>query len=196
MVFHIPFNGREYLMFKCRRCGWCCDNQKQGALLLTLADIKRLTKHMGYSGMTSFLNAECVWAETKEPKEVFLITGQAFNVKYAGYYLKRFAVEDEITIQQPRRCRFLTDKRLCQIQEAKPTVCTKFPYIIAKDAANTYHAYYANVHWSDCQGYRAKKKVKLPWLIPWVKPLIDGAEEVYETMKNSLMQIIRVEATG
>ena len=193
MVFHIPFNGESYLMFKCRRCGRCCNNQKQGALMLTLGDIRRLTKHFGYLGITKFLKAECVWAEVTEPKEVRALGLPPCSVKYASYYLKRFQEENESSIEKPHRCRFLTNANLCEIQEAKPVVCRKFPYSIAKDKASTYHAIYVDVPWSQCKGYREKKKVKTQWLTGWIKPLIDGAEEVYETLENDLMQITSVE---
>ena len=197
MTFHLPFNGCECLMFKCARCGWCCNNQKQGALMLTLGDIRRLTKRLGYPGMTKFLEAECVWTETREPKEVYLLSGDAYDVENAGYYLKRSADETEETIHQPRRCRFLTRDNLCEIQDAKLVVCRKFPYIVSNpDRRSTYHAYYADVYWSGCQGYRPKMKVKLPWLIPWVKPLIEGINEIYETVENNLMQITSIRPAG
>ena len=193
MIFHIPFNGENYLLFRCRHCGWCCNNQKQGALMLTLGDIKRLTKHFRYPGMTKFLEAECVWAEVTEPKEIYALGLPPCNVKYAGYYLKRFKGENEATIEKPHRCRFLTTDNLCQVQQVKPVVCRKFPYAIQKDRTGTYHAIYVDVPWSRCQGYREKRKVKLQWLTPWVKPLIDGAEEIYETLENNLMQITEID---
>lgn len=201
MTFHIPFNGTKYLMFKCRRCGWCCNNQKQGALMLTLGDIRRLTRLMGYANMTKFLEAECVWAETTEPKQIYTRMGGSWKVKYEGYYLKRFPGENEATIEKPHRCRFLTKDNLCRIQRdggeiLKPVVCRKFPYIISKDETGLYHAYYADVPWSKCPGYREKKKIQTKFLNSWINPLIDGAEEVYETMKNDLMQITSLENTG
>ena len=161
--------------------------------MLTLGDIKRLTKHFGYPGMTKFLEAECIWAEVTEPKEICGFGLPPCNVKYAGYYLKRFPEENESSIEKPYRCRFLTDDNLCQIQEVKPVVCTKFPYSIAKDKTNTYHAIYVDVPWSQCQGYREKKKVKTQWLTGWVKPLIGGAEEIWETLENDLMQITSID---
>jgi Fe-S-cluster containining protein len=161
--------------------------------MLTLGDIKRLTKHFGYPGMTKFLEAECVWAEVTEPKEIYTLGLPPCNVKYAGYYLKRFKEENEATIEKPHRCRFLTVENLCRIQKVKPVVCTKFPYTVQKDLAGIYHAYYVDVPWSRCQGYQEKKKIKKKWLSEWVKPLIDGAEEVYETLKNNLMLITEID---
>lgn len=161
--------------------------------MLTFGDIKRLAKHFGYPGITKFLETECVWAEVTEPKEIHVLGLSPCNVKYAGYYLKRFQGENETSIEKPHRCCFLTADNLCQIQEVKPVVCRKFPYSIGKDEASTYHAIYVDVPWSQCQGYREKKKVKTSWLIGWVKPLIDGAKEVWETLENDLMQITSVE---
>jgi len=194
MIFHIPHDGESYLMFKCRRCGFCCSNQKQGALLLTLGDMKRLAKALNYSGIKGFVDAECVWAEVTEPKEVYPLIGlPPVKVKYAGYFLKRFEGENEQTIEEPHRCRFLTAENLCSIYDVRPVVCRKFPYTVLMDDVGVYHAYYVDVPWSLCPGYRGKKHLKLKWLAGWVENLTQGYQEAVETVKNNLIQITSLE---
>jgi len=192
VVFHIPFNGTNYLMFKCRRCGSCCRGQRWEALLLTMGDVKRLSKALGYSSMSEFLDRECVFMEVSEPKEVYpLIEGPPVKARYAGFYLKRFDGEDEETALKPHACRFVTEDNLCSIYEARPVVCRKFPYTTYREEGLT-HAYYVNVPFSNCPGYREKRHLKRKWLTPWVKPLLEADREILESLQSGFFMITEI----
>jgi len=185
VVFHIPFNGTNYLMFKCRRCGSCCRGQRLEALLLTMGDVKRLSKALGYSSMSEFLDRECVFTEVGEPKEVYpLIGGPPVKARYAGFC--------EETVLKPHACRFVTEDNLCSIYEARPVVCRKFPYTTYRVEGLT-HAYYVDVPFSNCPGYREKRHLKRKWLAPWVKTLLEADREILESLQSGFFMITEVE---
>lgn len=194
VVFHIPFDGSKYLMFKCRRCGRCCRGQRWEALLLTEGDVKRLTKALGYSSMSQFLDEECVFAEVSEPKEVrAFIERPPVKATYAGFYLKRFEGENEETALKPHACRFVTEDNLCSIYEARPVVCRKFPYTTYRREGLT-HAYYLNVPFSSCPGYREKRRLKKQWLAGWVRDLVEADIEIVESVQSGFFMITEVES--
>ena len=192
VVFHIPFNGSDHLMFKCRRCGLCCRGQRWESLLLTEGDVKRLSKALHSSSMSEFLDEECVFTEIAEPKEVWpFLGGPSARVRDAGFYLKRFEGENEETVQQPHPCRFVAEDNRCSIYEARPIVCRKFPYTTYNEDGLV-HAYYVNVPFSACPGYRERRHVKRKWLSPWVKDLTRGDEEILESLKSHFFMITEI----
>jgi len=192
MVFHIPFDGSNYLMFKCRRCGACCRDQRWEALLLTEGDVKRLSRVLKYSSKSEFLDKECVFAEVTEPKEVWpFIDMPSMRVRYAGFYLKRFEGENEETALKPHACRFVNKDNLCSIYEARPLVCRKFPYTTYHEGGLT-HTYYVDVPFSTCQGYREKHHLKKQWLTPWVKTFTEADKEILESVKSRFFTITEV----
>jgi len=194
MVFHIPFDGSNCLMFKCQKCGGCCRDQRWEALLLTEGDVKRLSKVLNYStSMSEFLDKECVFADVSEPKEVYPLIGMPpVKARYAGFYLKRFEGENEETVQKPHACRFVTEDNLCSIYEARPVVCRKFPYTTFHKGGLT-HAYYVNVPFSTCPGYREKHHLKKQWLTPWVKDLMEGDREILQSVQSGFFMVTQVE---
>jgi Fe-S-cluster containining protein len=194
MVFHVPHDGSNYLLFKCRKCGACCRGQRWEALLLTEGDVKRLTKALGYSSMKEFMDKECILAEVTEPKEVYpLIGGPPVKARYAGFYLKRFKGENRRTVLKPHACRFVTEDNLCSIYEARPIVCRRFPYTTYRNQQGLTDAYYVDVPFSTCQGYREKRHIKKQWLTPWVKDLLEGDREILESVQSGFFMITEME---
>ena len=191
VVFHIPFDGSKYLLFKCARCGSCCRGQRYLCLLLTYGDMKRLSRYMKYPSIEAFLKRECVLAEVNERDVYPIIGAPPVKASYIGYFLKRFKDENEETITKPHKCRFLTDRNLCSIYDARPMVCRKFPYTVIWDG-ELLHAYYVVTPWLKCMGYRAKPKIKRSWLSPYVKHLTQSFEETIETVSKGLMVITDV----
>jgi len=193
VVFHIPYDGQNHLLFKCRRCGACCRGQRWEALLLTEGDVKRLSKALGYSSMSEFLDKECVHAEVTEPKEVYPLIGkQPLKATYAGFYLKRFEGENKETVLKPHACRFVTEDNLCSIYQARPVVCRKFPYTTYHDG-DVIHAYYVNVPFSACLGYREKRHLKRKWLAPLVKDFIQADKEIRESVQSGFFMVTELE---
>jgi len=179
VVFHIPYNGENYLMFRCRKCGWCCRNMKWGALLLTVGDVKRLSSRLGYGSISEFLDRECIYSTLYE-REVYTFEGEPLSVTYRGWFLKRYDGETAETIVQPHSCRF-QQENLCSIYEDRPMVCRKYPYAINWDCYAYLHACYAYTPQSRCRGFVKRKNLKRKWLSPWVKTLLEVAEEIEET---------------
>ncbi len=156
VVFHIPLDGRNYLLFKCQRCGRCCKGQLYNALMLTLGDVQRLAK-LSKCGMTpsQFIDKMCVFASITEPKEVTIPFYGPITATYSACFLKRFKEETEETAMKPHPCEYNNDKNLCDIYEARPITCQKFPYTTFHANGLT-HVTYVNVPFSDCPGYYAR----------------------------------------
>ena len=189
VAFHIPFDGENYLFFKCRMCGRCCRGQRNNALMLTFGDIERLARsfHMSRS---KFIDEHCVFASTTEGKDVYPLIGQPpVNVQYIGCYLKRFQEENEETVLKSHPCQFVTKDNLCSIYPIRPITCRKFPYTTILDKEGLVHAYYVDVPWSECEGYRAKRHIKRQWLSTWISDLMMADKEIIESVKKGLMII-------
>jgi len=92
---------------------------------------------------------------------------------------------------KPHACRFLTKNNLCSIYEARPVVCRKFPYTVLLSSGRL-HAYYVDVPWSECQGYREKKHLKKQWLSPIVDELVKGTKEAFEAVDTGFFQITQI----
>jgi len=160
--------------------------------MLTEGDVKRLSKALGYSSMSEFMDKECIFAEVTEPKEIWpFISEPSVKVTYTGFYLKRFKGENKETVLKPHPCRFIDEENFCSIYEARPVVCRKFPYTTYHEGDLT-HAYYVNVPFSTCLGYREKRHLKKQWLTPWVKDLIVGDKEILESVKSRFFTITEV----
>jgi len=160
--------------------------------LLTEGDVKRLSKTLGYSSMSEFLDEECIFAEITEPKEVWPLIGRPpVKARYTGFYLKRFNGENHETILKPYPCRFVTEDNLCSIYEARPVVCRKFPYT-TYHREGLIHAYYVNVPFSTCIGYREKKHIKKKWLSPLEKDFVRCDKEIYESVQSSFFNITHI----
>jgi len=189
MVFHLPFDGKKYLMFKCVKCGYCCRHLLN--LPLTFQDISRLSKGLNYPDTSTLLDKECVYGEIKSDRVYPLIQFPPFAVRGMTWFLKRFEGENEETLNKPAGCRFLTEDNLCSIYPCRPSVCRKSPYTLYK-VDGTYHAYYIAEERSECQGYKEKPKPKLKWLTPWVGSLIQGYEEVVESLETGVFKLTEI----
>jgi len=51
------------------------------------------------------------------------------------------------------------------------------------------HAYYVDVSWSECKGYRPKPHIKRKWLSPLVRDSEKGNKEIIESVKKGLLII-------
>jgi Fe-S-cluster containining protein len=195
MVFHIPYDGENYLLFKCAKCGKCCRGQRQNALMLTFGDIERLAEHFKMT-QKRFVDEHCIFASTTEGKEVYpLIGGPPAKVQYTGCYLKRFKDETVETVFSPYSCQFITKENLCSIYPIRPVVCRKFPYITNLQGGLV-HAYYVDVPWSECEGYKPKLHIKKQWLSPWVKTLEEANKEILDSVQKGLLVITEIGFRG
>jgi len=142
--------------------------------------------------MKDFLDKECVYTEVTEPKEVWpIIARPPIKMKYAGFYLKRFKGENEETVLKPHTCRFVTSANRCSIYEDRPVVCRKFPYTTYYESG-LFHAYYVDVPFSNCQGYRPKPHLKKQWLAGWVKDLMEGDKEIAESVQSGFFIVTEI----
>jgi len=191
VVFHIPHDGRSYLMFRCRKCGWCCKNMRWGSLLLTVGDIRRLRKALGYGSVSEFLDRECIYSEICEREVYPLFYPGSMKATYRGWFLKRWSGETSETVVEQHPCRF-QHGRLCSIYESRPIVCRKYPYAISLDPYGLLHAFYAHIPGNKCRGFEERPHLKRKWLSPYVKILLQAAEEIRETEALHLTTIEEV----
>jgi len=188
VVFHIPFDGKNYLLHKCRRCGSCCKGQLYNALMLTMGDIKRLSK-LTKCGMSSsqFIERMCVFGTISEGQEIRLpFYPQPYRVEYIGCFLKRYPEENEKTLTKPHPCGHITDQNLCDIYESRPITCQKFPYTTFHKDGLT-HACYVDVPYSDCKGYFTRPNINKKNL-SGLSPLLEKADlEIKESFEQGLI---------
>lgn len=141
--------------------------------------------------MKKLLEEETVFAETHVENVYASVSRSPYTVRAQAFFLKRFAGETEETLTEMHACRFLKEDNLCQIYDVRPTVCRKHPYTVYVNGS-LYHAYYTKQEESECQGYRAKRRVKTKWLTPWIKPLIQNCNEIYESIQKGFFIITEV----
>jgi len=156
--------------------------------MLTFGDIERLAKHFKVS-QSKFIE-QCIFASTTEGKEVYpLLALPPVKVQYTGCYLKRFKDENEKSVFLPHLCQFVTEDNLCGIYSSRPVTCRKFPYTTYLDKEGLVHAYYVDVPWSECEGYRSKRHIKRQWLSTWIKDLEMAGKEIIESVQKGLVII-------
>jgi len=193
VIFHIPFDGENYLLFKCRRCGRCCRGQLHNALMLTMGDIKRLsqTTKCGMSP-SQFIEKMCVFA-TVSDGAIKLPFYQAYvDVEYTSVFLKRFPEETEKTVKQPHPCGHITDQNLCDIYKDRPITCQKFPYTTFHELGLT-HVVYVDVPWSDCIGYFTRPEVNKKKLSSLARLLESADLEIRKSMEKKLIVITHLD---
>lgn len=161
--------------------------------MLTFGDIERLAKHF-HASQSRFINEHCIFASTTEGKEIYPLLGlPPVKVQYTGCYLRRFKEEDEKSVFLPHPCQFATKDNLCSIYPIRPVTCRKFPYTTYLDKQGLVHAYYVDVPWSQCEGYRPKRHIKRQWLSTWVSTLQMADKEIIESVQKGLMIITKLE---
>lgn len=125
VVFHIPTmsNDRLYVLWKCLwpDCHNCCE--RQGRLPLTMDDIGKIAKKVGYDSKAEFVKNETQISSWQE-HEAF---GNVITT-LSMISLKRKSDEREEEDGTPLRCRFLDDQGYCTIHPDKPGVCWLYPF--------------------------------------------------------------------
>lgn len=174
VVFHIPTLSRDnlYVLWKCLwpDCHNCCD--RQGRLPLTVDDIHRIAKKMGYESKSKFIRNETVISSWQE-HEAFgnIITTLSM------LSLKRKQDEKEEDDGTPISCRFLDEKGYCGIHPDKPGVCWLYPFASWLEADSrgraVVHATFQLT--GDCPGFYVSPSVEdmMPILKEYSKKIYD-----------------------
>jgi len=196
VVFHLPFDGKDYLLHKCRRCGRCCKGQLYNALMLTMGDIIRLSKTTK-CGMSpsQFIERMCIFGTINEGQEIRLpFYPQPYRIEYTACFLKRYPEESAESLTKPHPCRHITDQNLCDIYESRPVTCRKFPYTTFHKDGLT-HACYVDVPYSDCVGYFTRSNVNKKVFSRLASILEKGDVEIRESIEQGLIIITHLTET-
>jgi Fe-S-cluster containining protein len=157
-------------------------------ILLTYADMIRLSAHLGYSSLDEFRKNECLKVEFKDygspstrlPPTVTTIS---------GWCLKRSRDEkpEDSANGKPLRCRFLTTDNICTIYPARPSPCRIWPYSI-KTLDKEINAFYSPQNDVQCQGFLEKRNPKRQLLTQPALEIKRHLVEVEDTIKRGLYE--------
>lgn len=158
VVFHIPTmsNDRLYVLWKCLwpDCHNCCE--RQGRLPLTMDDIGKIAKKVGYDSKAEFVKNETQISSWQE-HEAF---GNVITT-LSMISLKRKSDEREEEDGTPLRCRFLDDQGYCTIHPDKPGVCWLYPFAswLEADARGQPVVHATFQFTGDCPGFYLDKSI-------------------------------------
>jgi uncharacterized protein len=186
VVFHIPTLSKDglHVLWKCLwpDCHNCCE--RQGRLPLTIDDISRIAKKVGYTSPAKFVNNETRISSWQE-QETFgdLITTLSM------ISLKRKSDEREEDDGTPLRCRFLDDQGYCGIHPDKPGVCWLYPFASWLEAdVNGQPVAHATFQFTgDCPGFYLDKSINgmMPILQEYSSKIYSYNMEVSRTTREN-----------
>ena len=169
VVFHIPYNGEKYLLFECVKCGSCCKGLLK-PLMLTLRDMERISKTLGYDDVGDFLKNECLRLK---------VEGLGFR-----WFLKRQSWETVNEVEKQIPCRFLSHDGLCIIYSTRPMVCREFPFKTFFDGMHLHAKFMEAERTIMCMGFRESQTLNVKVLEDWAKILKMAYKEYEETVKH------------
>lgn len=155
VIFHIPYitDNSLYLLWRCLwpDCHNCCT--KQGRLPLTVDDMTKISKSLGYKNTSDFLKEETYVASWDNVSNNFSDNTEIIST-LTMVNLKRKNNENENDNGKPVSCRFLDDKGSCNLHPNKPGVCWLYPFFSWSQAENGKMVIHASFQLTgDCPGY-------------------------------------------
>jgi uncharacterized protein len=155
VTFHIPYiiGHSLFLLWQCLwpDCSNCCT--RQGRLPLTVDDIAKISKNLGYKNRSDFLKKEtyiATWdnnSDHNSDNSKLISTLTMIN-------LKRTSDEIEEDNGKPLPCRFLNDHGSCTLHPEKPGVCWLYPFFSWSQFENNRMVVHASFQLTgDCPGF-------------------------------------------
>jgi Fe-S-cluster containining protein len=199
VVFEIPRSTDGYfLLHRCSECGGCCRPPLLKRIMLTYADMIRLSQHFGYSSIDEFRAKECVKVEFK-----FLAGAPLKESTASGLCLKMNSEErsEDSVSGRPLRCRFLNENNSCSIYSVRPSPCRIWPYEVRfrpnpnKPSGMDITALYLSQKDVECKGFIEKRTIKR-WLLR--EPALETSRyimEMQETINRGLYEQTMVKFT-
>lgn len=154
VIFHIPYitNNSLFLLWRCLwpDCHNCCT--KQGRLPLTVNDLTKISKSLGYKNQSDFIKEEAYVASWDN------VSNNSGNNEIISTLtmvnLKRKNDENENDDGTPISCRFLNDHGSCTLHPNKPGVCWLYPFFSWSQMENSKMVVHASFQLTgDCPGY-------------------------------------------
>jgi uncharacterized protein len=155
VTFHIPYiiGHSLFLLWQCLwpDCSNCCT--RQGRLPLTVDDIAKISKNLGYKNRSDFLKKEtyiATWdnnSDHNSDNSKLISTLTMINLKRKGDEIE----EDD---GKPLPCRFLNDHGSCTLHPEKPGVCWLYPFFSWSQFENNRMVVHASFQLTgDCPGF-------------------------------------------
>ncbi|MER5174214.1 MAG: YkgJ family cysteine cluster protein [Candidatus Nitrosocosmicus sp.] len=151
VTFHIPYllDPSLFLLWKCLwpDCHNCCT--RQGRLPLTVDDITKISKNLGYKNRSDFIKEETYVASWDNNSDNSKLVSTLTMIN-----LKRKNNENENDDGNPISCRFLNDSGSCTLHPDKPGVCWLYPFFSWSQFENNQMVVHASFQLTgDCPGF-------------------------------------------
>jgi Fe-S-cluster containining protein len=198
VTFHIPYlNGLSlFLLWQCLwpDCHNCCT--RQGRLPLTVDDIAKIAKGLGYNKESDFLKEETYIASWDNQSDYNSNSNDLIST-LTMINLKRKKDENVLDNGNPIPCRFLNDHGSCVLHPNKPGVCWLYPFFSWTQSENNRIVIHASFQLTgDCPGFylcSTINKDMLNILNEYSKRIYDYTMNVNTTMREGFARIDLVE---
>lgn len=155
VVFHIPYliDNSLFLLWRCLwpDCNNCCT--RQGRLPLTVNDVIKISKSLGYKNQSDFIKKETYVASWNNVSNDSSDNNKIITT-LTMINLKRKSNENEIDNGKPVSCRFLNSSGSCTLHPNKPGVCWLYPFFSWSQTENNKMVIHASFQLTgDCPGY-------------------------------------------
>jgi uncharacterized protein len=155
VTFHIPYiiGHSLFLLWQCLwpDCHNCCT--RQGRLPLTVDDIAKISKNLGYKNRSDFLKKE-TYIATWDNNSGHNSDNSKLISTLTMINLKRKSDEIEEDNGKPLPCRFLNDHGSCTLHPEKPGVCWLYPFFSWSQFENNRMVVHASFQLTgDCPGF-------------------------------------------
>ncbi len=194
VTFHIPYLS-DLSLFLLWTCHWpdchnCCN--RQGRLPLTIDDIQKISKKLGFKDSSSFINKE-TYVATWNSESVSGSENSQIISTITMLNLKRKVDESEKDNGVPLSCRFLNDSGYCTIHPDKPGVCWLYPFFSWSEYEKNRVSIHASFQLTgDCPGFYLSKNVDeamLSCLIDYSKKIYDYNMKINNTIREGYGRI-------
>jgi Fe-S-cluster containining protein len=193
VIFHIPYlsNQSLYLLWQCLwpDCHNCCN--RQGRLPLTLDDIIKISKKLGFKSFSKFVKEETYVASWNS--DSFSSSENPVISTLTMINLKRKNDENENDNGVPYTCRFLNKSGYCDLHPHKPGVCWLYPFFSWSEYEKEKISIHASFQLTgDCPGFYLSKLVDekmISCLNDYSKKIYDYTMRINNTVREGYARI-------
>jgi uncharacterized protein len=194
VTFHIPYiiDHSLFLLWQCLwpDCHNCCT--RQGRLPLTVDDITKISKNLGYKNRSDFLKKE-TYIATWDNNSVNNSDNSKLISTLTMINLKRKSDEIEGDNGTPLPCRFLNDHGSCTLHPEKPGVCWLYPFFSWSQFENNRMVVHASFQLTgDCPGFYLSSDIGEDMekiLDEYSKKIYDYTMNINTTMRDGFGRI-------
>ena len=194
VTFHIPYmiDSSLFLLWQCLwpDCHNCCT--RQGRLPLTVDDITKISKSLGYINRSDFIKKE-TYVASWDNNSVNNSDNSKLISTLTMINLKRKNEEIEEDNGKPLPCRFLNDHGSCTLHPEKPGVCWLYPFFSWSQFENNRMVVHASFQLTgDCPGFYLGSAIgedMMKILNEYSKKIYDYTMNINTTMREGFGRI-------